>query len=158
MKADNSFICPFCHAVVPEGALACPECGSDEQTGWSDDVYGVRSDAVKDDSKPVIRWIRIAFSILVAASVIMVLLNARMAIKLFPFLLAAILLLIIIWGFYGRVRNRIGTDLYAKLLFKARGDKALIERLVNYEKQKNPFRTRKQFLKDALERLDKDNR
>lgn len=29
-------ICPNCGARVPPNAKACPECGSDEQTGWSD--------------------------------------------------------------------------------------------------------------------------
>jgi zinc-ribbon domain len=29
-------ICPNCGAEVPEGARACPGCGSDEQTGWSE--------------------------------------------------------------------------------------------------------------------------
>ncbi|MDW8309182.1 MAG: zinc-ribbon domain-containing protein [Verrucomicrobiales bacterium] len=29
-------ICPVCGAEVPRGAKACPECGSDEQTGWSE--------------------------------------------------------------------------------------------------------------------------
>ena len=28
--------CPHCGAEVPPNARACPECGSDEQTGWSD--------------------------------------------------------------------------------------------------------------------------
>jgi len=28
--------CPNCGAAVPRGAKACPECGSDEQTGWSE--------------------------------------------------------------------------------------------------------------------------
>jgi predicted nucleic acid-binding Zn ribbon protein len=28
--------CPVCGAEVPRDALACPECGSDEETGWSD--------------------------------------------------------------------------------------------------------------------------
>jgi hypothetical protein len=28
--------CPQCGAIVPRGAPACPECGSDEQTGWSE--------------------------------------------------------------------------------------------------------------------------
>ncbi len=32
-------ICPNCGAAVPPGAKACPECGSDEQTGWSEDSY-----------------------------------------------------------------------------------------------------------------------
>ena len=34
MPADD-FICPACGATVPAKALACPECGSDEKTGWS---------------------------------------------------------------------------------------------------------------------------
>ncbi len=33
-----SDICPNCGAEVPRNAKACPECGSDEQTGWADDA------------------------------------------------------------------------------------------------------------------------
>jgi hypothetical protein len=29
--------CPNCGAKVPPNAKACPECGSDEETGWSDE-------------------------------------------------------------------------------------------------------------------------
>jgi len=29
-------VCPNCGAEIPAGAKACPECGSDEQTGWSE--------------------------------------------------------------------------------------------------------------------------
>ena len=29
-------VCPNCGAKVPPGAQACPECGSDEKTGWSE--------------------------------------------------------------------------------------------------------------------------
>lgn len=32
------FVCPNCGAEVPQKALACPECGSDDQTGWSEDT------------------------------------------------------------------------------------------------------------------------
>jgi len=32
------FICPNCGAEVSMKALACPECGSDEDTGWSEDT------------------------------------------------------------------------------------------------------------------------
>ena len=31
-------ICPNCGAEVPRGAKACPQCGSDEQTGWSEEA------------------------------------------------------------------------------------------------------------------------
>ena len=36
MANDDTFICPNCGAEVPAKAKACPECGSDEKTGWSD--------------------------------------------------------------------------------------------------------------------------
>lgn len=29
-------ICPHCGASLPARAKACPQCGSDEKTGWSD--------------------------------------------------------------------------------------------------------------------------
>lgn len=31
--------CPNCGADVPRDALCCPECGSDEKSGWGDDTY-----------------------------------------------------------------------------------------------------------------------
>ena len=31
--------CPNCGAEVPRNAKACPECGSDESTGWSDKAH-----------------------------------------------------------------------------------------------------------------------
>ncbi|MBM3838246.1 MAG: zinc ribbon domain-containing protein [Verrucomicrobia bacterium] len=41
--------CPNCGADLPRHAKACPECGSCEQTGWSEDA---KSDALglPDDS------------------------------------------------------------------------------------------------------------
>ena len=32
----TSEVCPNCGAEVPRNAKACPECGSDERTGWSE--------------------------------------------------------------------------------------------------------------------------
>jgi hypothetical protein len=32
------FICPNCGAEVTQGASACPECGSDDATGWSEET------------------------------------------------------------------------------------------------------------------------
>jgi hypothetical protein len=31
-------VCPNCGATVPRKAKACPECGSDDQTGWSEEA------------------------------------------------------------------------------------------------------------------------
>jgi uncharacterized membrane protein YvbJ len=35
---SDYFACPNCGEEVPEKAKACPECGSDENTGWSEDT------------------------------------------------------------------------------------------------------------------------
>ncbi len=35
---SDYFICPNCGSEVPIKALSCPECGSDEKTGWSEDT------------------------------------------------------------------------------------------------------------------------
>lgn len=32
-------VCPNCGAQIPRNAKACPECGSDEETGWSDEAH-----------------------------------------------------------------------------------------------------------------------
>ena len=31
--------CPNCGAAVPANTAACPECGADEDTGWSEDAH-----------------------------------------------------------------------------------------------------------------------
>ena len=36
--ASRRSLCPHCDADVPRGALACPECGSDANTGWSEEA------------------------------------------------------------------------------------------------------------------------
>jgi hypothetical protein len=36
-QKPETFVCPHCGADVPVGALACKECGSDDETGWSED-------------------------------------------------------------------------------------------------------------------------
>lgn len=76
-------ICPNCGAEVPPKAKACPECGSDEQTGWSEaaqsggldlpDEEFDYDDFVKrefEDKSPVprgIHWFWWVLAILVAA-------------------------------------------------------------------------------------------
>ena len=35
---DDYFVCPHCGAEVRAGARSCPECGSDDQTGWAEDA------------------------------------------------------------------------------------------------------------------------
>jgi hypothetical protein len=45
--------CPHCGAELPAGARVCPECGSDETTGWSeaasDQALGLPDDSFDYD-------------------------------------------------------------------------------------------------------------
>jgi len=47
--ANTPDICPVCGTEVPERARACPECGADEKTGWSEraryDELGIPDDS-----------------------------------------------------------------------------------------------------------------
>ena len=42
MKRSPPEICPQCGTEVPRKALACPECGSDYETGWSEEADAQR--------------------------------------------------------------------------------------------------------------------
>jgi len=41
--------CPHCGADVPANAKACPGCGSDESTGWSEQAEADGLDLPQDD-------------------------------------------------------------------------------------------------------------
>ena len=42
-------ICPNCGAEVPPNAKACPECGSDEETGWSEQAQATGLDLPEEN-------------------------------------------------------------------------------------------------------------
>jgi hypothetical protein len=42
-------ICPICGAHVPSRARACPECGADEKSGWSEKAHAERLGLPDDD-------------------------------------------------------------------------------------------------------------
>ena len=39
MSKNDLVPCPYCGEMIRKKAKACPHCGSDEQTGWSNDTY-----------------------------------------------------------------------------------------------------------------------
>ena len=41
--------CPSCGSAVPENARACPDCGADETTGWSDEAHAERLGIPSED-------------------------------------------------------------------------------------------------------------
>ena len=42
-------ICPVCGEEVPRGALACPECGADHNSGWREDAVTYDGLELPDD-------------------------------------------------------------------------------------------------------------
>ncbi len=61
MRRRRTFPCPHCGAQVASGALACAACGSDAQSGWSEDAeawagdlpvgYGATGDDDEEDEE-----------------------------------------------------------------------------------------------------------
>jgi uncharacterized membrane protein YvbJ len=53
MANRDYFVCPSCGEELPLKAKFCPECGSDEQTGWSEDwIYdGVDIPALDEEEE-----------------------------------------------------------------------------------------------------------
>jgi ribosomal protein L32 len=39
MADSEQVYCPNCGAAIRRSARACPECGADEETGWSERTY-----------------------------------------------------------------------------------------------------------------------
>lgn len=37
-KLESPEVCPVCGEDVPRGALACPDCGADHNSGWREDA------------------------------------------------------------------------------------------------------------------------
>ncbi len=42
-------VCPVCGEDVPRNALACPECGADERSGWREDADEAGADPGLDE-------------------------------------------------------------------------------------------------------------
>ena len=42
-------VCPVCGEEVPRGALACPECGADHNSGWREDAATYDGVELPDD-------------------------------------------------------------------------------------------------------------
>jgi len=42
-------VCPVCGEDVPSKALACPECGADEKSGWNEEAGSYTVDSSEDE-------------------------------------------------------------------------------------------------------------
>jgi predicted aminopeptidase len=147
--------------MVPSGAPACPECGSDEETGWSESAaFGFLYDEEPgtSPSRPT-PWTTY-LTIILASLTLVAFLAYRLA---WGMVLVPVAFLVVGVAYYAtRVSAKTGhsreKQLYQRLLQQARGDEELVHRLIEYERQRSPGSDRLELLQDAIYRWERDNR
>ena len=77
-------------------------------------------------------------------------------IYLIPLALVAVGVAYCVTRMFSRKQPNMEKRLYRSLLQKARSDRELVERLVEYERQRNPSSDRLKLLQDAIDRWESD--
>ncbi len=157
------FTCPHCGAEVPPGAAACPECGSDSQTGWSEkaayDDLLLRDDEAPADSPKPAQWPTYLIAVVAFLTLSVYLVYALpWGIYLVPLVLVSIGLVYYVTRVLLSRRDSREQQMYHRLLQKARGDKELVERLVEHERRRNPSANRLTWMQDVLYYWERDSR
>lgn len=156
---------------MPLGALACPACGSDENTGWSeraklepvfddyDDELEGEYDPPDESSSFAGPWFRLVV-VVVAVITVSALVAASFpgGIYLVPLIFLVVGALYYYSQVYPHTDHARKRELYKDLLWKAQGDEAMIERWIEYERLRSPDLTEIELMEDAIFRWERDNR
>ena len=159
---NHDFTCPHCGASVPPDATACPECGSDSQTGWSEqadyDDLLLYDDEPQAGSHQPPAWSKYVTAIvaLTAVSALLVY-TLPWGIYLIPVVLVAAGVVYYTTQVVPNQRHRQEKQLYRRLLQKARGDKELVARLIEHERRRNPNADRLKWMQDVLYYWERDS-
>lgn len=161
MKA--TFPCPHCGTQVPADAAACPECGSDNETGWSratvfDDWILPDDEPLPQERKPATwpQYALVAVALVTIAALLAYVLP--WGIYLAPVLIAGAGLAYYVMRSRPLQRRREEQAAYQRLLQKARGDQELVERLIEYERRRSPGADRLKWMQDVLYYWERDSR
>lgn len=163
---SDTFICPICGTEVNLDAVVCPECGSDDETGWSEDtaydglyLYDDDGDFAPKESSKSPSWLKWLIPL-----VIIVTLSAFLATSV-PwgiYLIPVIILAAGIAYYFMEISPKLQANqedrLYQALLTRAQGDHAMVERWISYERRRDPDADEVQLMQSALYRWQRDNR
>lgn len=157
---SDYFICPHCGARVNSDAIVCPECGSDETTGWAEDADYV--DLYPPDDEPPSRerpWGKLALG----AVAVIVAVSAMAAFGRLGLILGVVFLVVagaaaLIFKAFPETRVGRERELYHDLLLRAGGDRAMVDRWIDYERSRMPDADEIMLMQRALYRWKRDNR
>jgi hypothetical protein len=170
-RVERYFTCPHCGARIPSSATACPECGSDNETGWSE-AAAYDDLLLYDDELPVPRtpwggadspshatWPQYLLIIVAALALLAYLAYAlTWGIYLIPVVLGAAGVVIYLTQVLPRQRHSQEKQLYRRLLQKARGDRELVARLIEHERRRSPGADNLKLMQDVLYYWERDSR
>jgi hypothetical protein len=125
---DNETECGNCGAYVYHGLLKCPNCG----------VYLIDPVDTEPEDRPSVRP-KSKFSLAIESMLRKIRGQPHPAEELFS----------------GAMREAV---LFDDLLRKAGGDRSVAERLIEYERRRNPNATRLTCLQNAIRRWESENR
>jgi len=157
---DDYFVCPHCDARVSINALSCPECGSDDETGWSNETIGddSQADLIYTDaaaSKPRVFMLWPLF--------LLIPIRAAYLGNLLWGLVLLLVFLAVGGLFVARDRwnlrpRKIEHELHLNLLRKAGGDEKLVASIIANEQRRNPQSNRAKAMESAIEKWERDNK
>jgi hypothetical protein len=160
---STHFTCPNCGADVPLKARACPECGSDKETGWSEAAQYIHLLPDKGNGIDQSRsktWQKIAIAITAVIVIIAFLVAQGFTWTLYGLPVAALIggITYLLTRQSSHSDRSLEKQLYQQLLSRSGGDRKLAERLVELERQRHPDANRLQLLQNAIYRWDRDRR
>jgi hypothetical protein len=163
----DTFICPVCGTEVDVNAVVCSECGSDDETGWSEDtaydglfLYDDDEDSLSprrsSKSRP---WIKYLIPVVIFITLAAFLATAvPWGIYLIPVILLAAGLTYYFMEIAPNSQSSQERKIYQALLLRAHGDDALVERWIVYERRRDPGADDLHLMEAALYRWQRDNR
>ncbi len=162
-RVERYFTCPHCGGQVPSSATACPECGSDHETGWSEaaayDDLLLYDNVPQADSSSHAAWPQYLIVIVAALTLSAYLAYALpWGIYLIPVVLATVGAVIYVTQVLPRQRHGQEKQVYQRLLQKAHGDRELVARLIEHERRRSPSADRLKLMLDVLYYWERDSR
>lgn len=162
---SDYFICPHCGTKVDINASVCPECGSDDETGWSEDtaydglyLYDEQDDKYARSEKRSPRWVKYAVIVALALTLLaFVTVTVPWGVYLIPLILLAAVVVYYFMEVAPNLRSNQEKKIYETLLIRAGGDAALVERWISYERRRSPDADEGDLMEAALYRWQRDN-